>query len=208
MTTLYFKPGACSLASHIALTEAGAEFSLEKVDTKAKRTESGEDFLTISPNGYVPALKLDSGDILTEGPAILQFIADTNGAADLAPAPGTVERARVNGFLNFVGSELHKAFSPFFGDAPLEGDARKDTEAGVAKRFDYLENVLSDGRKHLTGETFTVADAYLFVVANWASFVGIDLKQWPKVAAFVGRVAQRPAVQKAMKAEGLLKDAA
>lgn len=205
---LYIKPGACSLASHIALNEADAKFSIEKVDTKEKRTESGEDFLTISPNGYVPALKLESGDILTEGPAILQFIADTNNAADLAPANGTVERARVNGYLNFVGSELHKAFTPFFSATPPEGEAREAAEAKVASRFDYVEKVLSDGRTFLTGDQFTIADAYLFVVSNWANFVNIDLKQWPNVAAFVARVAKRPAAQKALEAEGLLQNAA
>lgn len=205
---LYYKPGACSLASHIALNEAGAKFSLEKVDTKEKRTESGEDFSKVNPNGYVPALKLDSGDILTEGPAILQYIADTNNAADLAPPNGTVERARVNGYLNFIGSELHKAFSPFFGATPLEGEARKAAEANVAKRFDYLEKELSDGRAFLTGGQFTIADAYLFVVANWSNFVKIDLKRWPHIAAFVARVGERPTVQKALQSEGLLQDAA
>lgn len=204
---LYYKPGACSLASHIALTEAGASFDIEKVDTAAKRTESGKDYTTVNPNGYVPALELDNGDIITEGPAILQFIADTNKAASLAPEGGTVERARVNQHLNYVGSELHKAFSPFFGPE-LDGDARKAAEAGVAKRFDYLDNVLSDGREYITGDTFTIADSYLFVVSNWSNFVGIDLKKWPNVAAFVARVAARPAAQKAMGVEGLLKDAA
>ncbi|WDI32217.1 glutathione transferase GstA [Hyphococcus flavus] len=205
---LYYKPGACSLASHIALNEAGADFSIEKVDTKAKRTETGEDFLKISPNGYVPALEVNTGEILTEGPAILQYIADTNKAANLAPENGTVARARVNGYLNFVGSELHKAFGPFFGDTPLEGAAREQAEANVARRFNYLEEELSDGRKFLTGDQFTIADAYLFVVANWTSFAKIDLGQWPNIASFVARVAERPAVQKALAAEGLLKKAA
>ncbi len=205
---LYYKPGACSLASHIALNEANANFTIEKVDTKAGRTETGENYADIHPNGYVPALKLDSGDILTEGPAILQFIADTNNAANLAPANGTVERARVNGFLNYVGSELHISFHPFFSGKELDADARAAAEAGVAKRFNYLDEVLSDGRKFLTGDRFTVADAYLFVVANWTNFVKIDLNQWPNIAKFVARVAERPAVQKALAAEGLLQKAA
>lgn len=204
---LYYKPGACSLASHIALTEAGASFDVEEVDTKEKRTESGKDYLAINPNGYVPSLELDSGDIITEGPAILQYIADTNKAAGLAPEGGTLERARVNQFLNYVGTELHKAFSPFFGPE-LDSEARQKVEAGVAKRFDYLEGVLSDGREYITGDQFTIADLYLFVVSNWSNFVGIDLKKWPNLAAFVARVAARPAAQKAMGAEGLLKDAA
>jgi glutathione S-transferase len=208
MMKLYYKPGACSLASHIALNEANANFTIEKVDTKAGRTETGENYADIHPNGYVPALKLDSGDILTEGPAILQFIADTNNAANLAPANGTVERARVNGFLNYVGSELHISFHPFFSGKELDADARAAAEAGVAKRFNYLDEVLSDGRKFLTGDRFTVADAYLFVVANWTNFVKIDLNQWPNIAKFVARVAERPAVQKALAAEGLLQKAA
>lgn len=205
---LYYKPGACSLASHIALTETGAAFDIEKVDTAEKRTESGKDYLTVNPNGYVPALELDSGDIITEGPAILQYIADTNKGAGLAPEGGTLERARVNQVLNYVGSELHKAFSVFFSGKELDGEARKAAEAGVAKRFNYIENVLSDGRDYITGDNFTIADSYLFVVSNWSNFVGIDLKQWPKLSAFVARVAARPAAQKAMGAEGLLKDAA
>lgn len=205
---LYYKPGACSLASHIALNEANANFTIEKVDTKAGKTETGENYADIHPNGYVPALKLDSGDILTEGPAILQYIADRNTAANLAPANGTVERARVNGFLNYVGSELHISFHPFFSGKELDADARAAAEAGVARRLNYLDEVLSDGRTFLTGDQFTVADAYLFVVANWTNFVGIDLKQWPNVAKFAARVAERPAVQKALAAEGLLKNAA
>jgi glutathione S-transferase len=205
---LYYKPGVCSLASHIALNEAGVAFTIEKTDTKAKRTESGEDFSKISPNGYVPALKLDSGDILNEGPAILQFIADTNKSANLAPENGTVERARVNALLNFIGSELHRAFSPLFASPAPEGAAREALVANVAKRFDYLESVLADGRQFLTGDQFTIADAYYFVVANWTNFTGIDLGKWPKTKAFAARVAARPAVQKAMAAEGLLAKAA
>ncbi len=200
---LYYKPGACSLASHIALRETGADFSIEKVDTKEKKTESGEDYWRVNPNGYVPALRLDSDDIITEGPAVLQYIADQKPGANLAPPAGTLERARVQQYLNFVGSELHNAFSPFFG-GELDDAARKKTEAGVAKRMAYLESELDDGRDYLLGDQFTVADAYLFVVANWSNHVGVDLGQWPNIARFVGRVAKRPAVQDALRAEGLL----
>lgn len=200
---LYYKPGACSLASHITLRETGADFSLEKVDTKEKKTESGEDYLTVNPNGYVPALRLESGDIITEGPAVLQYIADQKPDANLAPPAGTLERARVQQYLNFVGSELHNAFSPFFG-REQDDTARKKTEKGVARRMAYIENVLSDGRNYLTGDQFTVADAYLFVVANWSNFVGVDLNQWPHTAKFVARVAERPATQAALRAEGLI----
>ena len=205
---LYYKPGACSLASHIALTEAGATFSIEKTDTAAGKTESGEDYTKINPNGYVPALTLESGDILTEGPAILQFIADTNKAAALAPEPGTVERARVDSLLSFAGSELHKAFSPFFAKPAPEGDARQALVEKLSKKFDYIESILADGRAYLTGDAFTIADAYVFVVSNWSNFVNVDLTPWPKLSAFVARVAERPATQKALAAEGLLQRAA
>ncbi|MEZ5893242.1 MAG: glutathione transferase GstA [Parvularculaceae bacterium] len=205
---LYYLQGACSLASHIALVEAGETVTLEKVDKATKRTASGEDYLKVNPNGYVPALKLASGDILTEGPAILEYIADTHPAAKLAPASGTIERARVNALLSFAGSELHKAFTPLFASPAPEGAAREAAIEKVAKRLGYIESLLSDGRSYLTGGQFTIADAYVFVVANWSNFVGVDLKQWPNTAAFVARVAARPAAQKALAAEGLIAKAA
>ncbi len=200
---LYYMPGACSLASHIALREIGADFSLEKVDVKEQKTESGEDFTAVNPNGYVPALRFDDDDILTEGVAVLQFLGEQNPDAKLLPASGTRERARVNQHLSFIGSELHKAYSPFFANK-LEGEARTIAEAKVAKRMGHLETLLADGRNYLTGDQFTIADAYLFVVANWSSLVNIDLDQWPNIASFVKRVAARPTAQAAMKAEGLL----
>ena len=200
---LYYKPGACSLASHITLHEAGADFSIEKVDTKEQTTESGEDYAAVNPNGYVPALRLDGGDVLTEGPAILQFLADQYSSAALTPEAGTLERARVQQHLSYVGSELHKAFSPFFA-GPLEGDARKAAEANLAKRMNYIETIFADGRAHLLGDQFTIADAYLFVVASWSPHVGVDLGQWPNIARFVARVASRPSTEAAMRAEGLI----
>lgn len=200
---LYYKPGACSLASHIVLRELDADFSLEKVDTKEKKTESGENYLTINPNGYVPALKLDEERVLTEGPAILQYLADTHQNTSLLPVTDSFRRARVQQYLNFVGSELHKAFAPFFSGA-AEGDARASVEAAVNKRLDYVETLFADGHDYLTGDTFTIADAYLFVVASWSRHVGINLDKWPNLTAFVGRVAKRPAVQTAMQAEGLI----
>lgn len=199
---LYYMPGACSLASHIALKEAGAEFALEKVDGKAKRTASGEDFLSVNPNGYVPALRFDDGDILTEGPAILAHIAETNPATGLLPAAGSRDRARVLQHLNFVGSELHKAFSPFFMDK-LEGEALTKATDKLNARLNHIENVLADGRKFLVGDKFSIADAYLFVVAGWTKFINFDLSRWPRLAAFVGRIAERPAVKAALSAEGL-----
>ena len=201
---LYYKPGACSLASHIVLREVGEAFSLEKVDTKAQSTETGADFSKINPNGYVPALQFDDGEVLTEGAAILQYVADSHPGAGLAPPAGTLERARLQEYLNFVASELHAAFGPFFADEPPKGEARKAAEARVSRRMGHVEHVLSDGREHLLGNGFTVADAYLFVVANWANFVDIDLRQWPNVAAFVKRVGSRKAAQDALRAEGLL----
>ncbi|MEP3247547.1 MAG: glutathione transferase GstA [Sneathiella sp.] len=201
---LYYKPGACSLASHIALNEIGASFTLDKVDTDAKTTEDGGDFLRVNPDGYVPALELASGDIVTEGAAILQYLADQNPESALAPASGTLERARVQQHLNYVASELHKAFGPFFSGKELSAEQRAAAEENVSKKLSHFEAVLNDGRDYLLGETFTVADSYLFVVTNWTNFVGLDLSPWPKLQAFLGRVAARPAVQTALKSEGLL----
>lgn len=201
---LYYKPGACSLASHIVLRELGQDFELEKVDTAAQKTESGADFATINPNGYVPAVKLDSGDVLTEGAAILQFFADKHPSSGLAPAAGTLERARLQEHLNFISSELHKAFSPFFGAEPLKGEARNKALEKVGSRMAHFDRILADGRDHLLGNGFSVADAYLFVVANWSNFVDIDLEQWPNVSAFVKRIGSRKTTQDALRAEGLL----
>ncbi|MEO9873380.1 MAG: glutathione transferase GstA [Anderseniella sp.] len=199
---LYYKAGACSLATHIALHEVGEAFNIEEVDTQAGRTKSGNDYSTINPKGYVPALELASGDILTEGAAILQYIADQHPKSELAPKAGSIARARLQEYLNYTASELHKAFGPFFSSTANEADKQAAGKA-VAQKFDYLDNLLSDGRNYLLGSGFSVADAYLFVVANWSNFVGIDLKKWPHVAAFVNRVAARPAAQAALKAEGL-----
>lgn len=199
---LYYKPGACSLASHIVLHELGLPHEIEKVDTAAKRTESGADYLAINPKGVVPALQLDGGEVLTEGPAILQYLADSAGAESLAPKAGTLARARVQEVLNFTGSALHVAFKPMF--APHSDDAAKaGARENIGRNLDWLEGLLSDGRPFLTGTDFTVADAYAFVVAGWCPRVGVDLGRWPKVQAFVERVAARPAVARARQAEGL-----
>lgn len=201
---LYYKPGACSLASHIVLREVDETFELEKVDTAAGKTESGDDFAAINPKGYVPSLRLDGDAVLTEGAAILQYIADQHPAAELAPKAGTLERARLQEHLNYVASELHKAFSPFFSANPPSGEARQAVEANLARKMDHFEAVLSDGRAYLLGDKFSVADAYLFVVASWSRPTGIDLDRWPNLAAFVGRVAARDAAQDALRAEGLI----
>ena len=199
---LYIKPGACSLSPHIVLREAGVDFDLEQVDLATKKTETGADFRAVNPKGYVPALELDDGAVLTEGAAIVQFIADIHPEAGLAPPAGTLERARVQEHLNFVAAELHKSFSPLFSPASSD-DAKETARAKVRQRLDDVERMLADGRPYLTGETFTVADAYLFTIASWARPTGIGLDDWPHVAAFVERVGAREAVQAALRAEGL-----
>lgn len=200
---LYYSPGACSLASHIALKEIGVAHDIEKVDTKAKKTEKGADFWAINPKGYVPAIELAPGQVLTEGAAILQHLADSNPGSKLAPAAGTLERARLNEWLTFISSEFHKAFGPLFYPNSTD-DAKAAARTNVEKRLGFLDKTLSDGRAYLTGTTFTVADAYAFVVANWTNFVGISLDAYPHVKAYQARVGGRPAVQSALKAEGLI----
>lgn len=194
------------MASHIILNELGTAFELDKTDTDTDKTEAGGDFRKISPNGYVPALITDEGDIITENPAVLQFLADQSPDAGLAPPNGTLERTRLQETLNFVSSELHKSFSPFFSGTALDDDARQRAEAGVGRRAAYIEQNLSDGRAFLLGDTFSVADAYAFVVLNWAGFVGVSLDAWPKTQDYVARVAARPASIKAMVAEGLIEE--
>lgn len=201
---LFYKPGACSLAPHIALRAAGVTFDLVQVDTQKKTTETGSDFLKINPKGYVPALLLENGDVLTEAPAVLQYIADLDPTRALAPPPGSLERVRLQEHLNFVSSELHKSFSPFFGATPLTDAERPNVEAGIARRLAIFEAILAKSGPYLMGETFTVADAYFFVVTNWANFVDIDLNQWPHVADYMERTAALPAIREAMKVEGLI----
>jgi glutathione S-transferase len=200
---LYFSPGACSLSPHIALLEAGLDFTLERVDVRAKQTASGLDFLTINPKGYVPALEMKDGAVLTEGPAIVQFIADLAPDRQLAPANGTLERYRLVEWLNFISTELHKSFSPLFRPTSTE-DMKEAARAHLTNRLNWLAGQL-EGRDYLMGSQFTVADAYLFTVLGWANFVQFDLAQWPVFAAYTQRVAARPAVQQALRAEGLLK---
>ncbi|MBX2854299.1 MAG: glutathione transferase GstA [Rhodobacteraceae bacterium] len=200
---LFYKPGACSLASHIALSEIGAPFEIEAVDTAIGRTETGVTYRDINPKGYVPALQLEDGQVLTEGPAILQFLADGAPNAQLAPQAGTMARARMQEHLTFVSSELHKAFGPLFREGSTESEKTAAREA-VAVQFAHVEAQLSEDGGYLAADRFTIADAYLFVVANWANFTGIELSAWPRLAAFVARVANRPATQAALRAEGLI----
>lgn len=198
---LYFKAGACSLSPHIVLEETGLPYETESVDLKTKVTSTGADFWTINPKGYVPALQLDSGEVLTEGPAIVQYLADQVPAKKLAPANGTIERYRLQSWLTFIGTEMHKSYSAFFN--PAAGDDWKATAKGLLeRRYEYVNQQLQ-GKSYLMGEDFTVADAYLFTVTSWAKFVNFDLSKWANVTAYMARVAARPAVQAALKAEGL-----
>lgn len=198
---LYIKPGACSMASHIILAEIGGDYAVEIVDTANGETASGANYREINPKGKVPALEVE-GEVLTEGPLILQFLGDRAPGKGLAPAGGTMARARVNEVLNFTGTELHVAFGPLFS-ATATAAQKEAARQAVAGRLDWLEGRLADGRAHLTGDAFTIADAYAFVVANWANFTGIALSRWPSLSAFMARVAARPAVQNVLKAEGL-----
>jgi glutathione S-transferase len=199
---LYFSPGACSLSAHIALLEAGLAFTTERVDIRKKLTASGADYTSINPKGYVPALELENGDVLTEGPAIVQYIADLAPEKRLTPAAGTAEHYQEIEWLNFIGTELHKNFGPLFNPAAGD-DAKAAARALLTKRFAYAALML-EGRAYLVGERFSVADGYLFTVANWAAVVRFDLSAWPLLQAFQARIAARPAVQQAMRAEGLL----
>ena len=200
---LYYLTGACSLASNIVLREAGLKFQLVQVDRKTRKAADGLDFTEVNPKNYVPALTLDSGETLTENAVLLQYIADRNPAAKLAPPAGTMERYRLIEWLAFVNSEIHKSFSPLF-----RKDAPEDTKAyarnNLDKRASWLDRTWGT-RSYLMGEQFTVADAYLYVVLGWGQHVGVDLAQWPKLQAFVARVGARPHVAEARKAEGLAK---
>jgi glutathione S-transferase len=199
---LYFSPGACSLSPHIVLREAGANFQLEQVDNREKKTKSGQNFWTINPKGQVPVLELDTGERLTEGPIIVQYIADQKPGSGLLPPAGTMQRYRVQEWLNFITSELHKSFGPIF--RPTTPDAYKAiSKENLAKRFDFLDKELA-GRQFLMGDKFTIADAYLFAVLRWTARIEMDLAKWPNLKAYVDRIAGRPKVQEAMKAEGLL----
>jgi len=199
---LYFSPGACSLAPHIVLQEAGLDFSLERVDIRARRTAAGADFLAINPKGYVPALALKDGTVLTEGPAIVQFVADLVPERQLVPANGTLERYQLIEWLNFISTELHKGFSPLFRPASTD-DVKDAARAALQNRLGWVAERLA-GRDYLMGSQFTVADAYLFTVLSWAGHVGFDLAPWPLLSAYSQRVAARPAVQQALRAEGLI----
>lgn len=203
---LYFSPGACSLSPHIVLREAGLKFDLEQVDLKAKKTKSGEDFWKVNPKGYVPTLKLDDGTILTEGPAIVQYIADKAPASKLAAPAGSIERLRLVEWLNFISTELHKGFSPLF--APDTPDAYKPIVIDrLVKRFGYVDGQLA-GKQFLLGDNFSPADAYLFTICQWASFMKLPIDTLANLKAWRERVAARPAVKAALQAEADARKAA
>jgi glutathione S-transferase len=203
---LYFAPEACSLSPHIVLRELGLKFELVKVDTKTHKTADGRDFYTINPKGYVPVLELDDGQRLTEGPAIVQYLADLKPESTLAPANGTWERTRLQEWLNFITSEIHKGFSPLF-NAAMPQEAQAIFKEKLGQRFGQIEPTLAK-QDYLTGSQFTIADAYLFTTVRWSKFVGIDLAPWPALVKFLDRVEQRKAVQAALAAEAQAKKAA
>jgi glutathione S-transferase len=199
---LYYAPGACSLSPHIVSRELGIPVELKKVNTKDKTIEGGGDYWKVNARGYVPALELDDGQVLTEGPAIVQYLADKKPDAGLAPKPGSLERYRLQEWLNFLTSEVHKQFSPLFKPNTPE-DYKPIAKQNVATRFDWLDKQL-EGKDYLMGKQFTAADAYLFVLLRWTKPTQIDLAKWPKLAAFHDRVAARPKVKEALQAEGLI----
>jgi glutathione S-transferase len=203
---LYYTPGACSLSPHIVARELGLTPTLERVDLRTKQTAAGADFVKINPKGYVPALQLDDGTVLTEGPAIIQYLADRDPGRKLAPANGTIERYQLQALLGYISSELHKTYSPLFNPATSEA-VKQERIDYLLRRYAYVEQLLQ-GKSYLTGEQFTVADAYLFTVTSWAGHAKVDLSAFPNLLAFQKRVAARPAVQAAMVAEGLIKAAA
>jgi glutathione S-transferase len=198
---LYYSPGACSLSPHIVSKELGLPVTLQKVNTKDKTMEGGGDFWQVNAKGYVPTLELDNGERLTEGPAIVQYLADQKPDAGLAPKNGTLERYRVQEWLNFLTSEVHKQFSPLFRPNTPE-DYKPVAKENLAKRFDWLDKQLA-GKEYLLGANFSVADAYLFTLLRWTKPTQIDLAKWPNLKAYVERVGARPKVKEALKAEGL-----
>jgi len=199
---LYYSPGACSLSPHIVASELGIALELEKVDTKTKLTETGANFVEINPKGYVPALVLDNGDVLTEGPAIVQYLADLKPEANLIPANGTLPRYHLQSMLGYINSEIHKNYSPLF-NPNTTAEARTEKSDYLRKRYALLETRLMN-QDFLFGDQFTVADSYLFVVTNWANYLKLDLSGFPALMAFQKRVASRPGVQTAMRAEKLI----
>ena len=199
---LYYSPGACSMAPHIVLRETGADVTLAKVDLAAKKLDDGSDYRAINPKGAVPALELADGSVLTENAAILQYIADEHSGGDLIPLSG-IRRYRVLEWLTYISTELHKGFGPLWNPS-FSAEAKELARKYLGVKFDFVQERMGDA-PYLTGEAFTIADAYLFVILNWTGIHGIDLSRWPGLTAFVQRVGARPAVQEAQGAAGLAK---
>ncbi len=202
---LYYAPGACSLAPHIVAREAGITLDLEKVDLRTRTTASGRAFAEVNPKGYVPAIEVRDGEVMTEVSALIQYLADQAPQAGLMPAVGTPERYKTLEWIGFISTEIHKGFGPLWNPASPD-DVKQAAKDKLFQRFAYVDQHLA-GRSYLMGEQFTVADAYLFTVTNWTNFHGLSLAEYPNLAAFTGRVAARPKVQEALQAEGLLKAA-
>jgi glutathione S-transferase len=200
---LYYAPGACSMAVNIALHETGQKFDLVKVDLRQHKTESGEDYYTINPKGYVPALRLDNGEVLTEDAVLLQYVADQKPEAGLSPKSGTMERYRLMEWLNFISSEIHKTLGALF-NPKITPEWKEDRIALFGRRCDYIVKTLGN-KPYLTGDKFTIADAYLFTILGWANYFKLDMSKWPALKEYADRIAARPAVKEAMKAEGLIK---
>ena len=198
---LYYAPFSCALSPHIVLRELNLPFTLERMDYATKKTDTGQDYVAINPKGYVPALQFDDGTLLTEGPAITQYLVDKYAPGSLAPLPGTMERAQVNSYLTFIGTELHKPWSALFSPA-IRSDERASVVAKLYRILGLIEDSLADGRSYLTGSSFTLADIYLFVVQNWDSFTNVDISMFRHVKAHAGRIAARRATQAAMEEEG------
>jgi glutathione S-transferase len=199
---LYYSPGACSLSPHIVACEAELPLELIKVDLNNKITETKEDFQQLNPNGYVPLLILDDGNQLTEGPAIVQYLADQAPDKKLIPLAGTFERYKVQQWLNFISTEIHKSFGLLFN--PAASDATKELAVDILKKRLAIVAEQLSSQPYLLGETFSVADAYLFVTLSWGQYVTVDISRWPALARYADKISERPAVQKAMKAEGLI----
>ncbi|MBX3642232.1 MAG: glutathione transferase GstA [Rubrivivax sp.] len=200
---LYYSPGACSLSPHIVLREAGLPFTLVMASTKTHKLADGTDYYSINPKGYVPLLELDDGQRLSEGPVIVQYVADQVPGKKLAAAWGSMERYRQMEWLTFIGTEIHKGFSPLFAPSTPE-ETKAASRARVLSRLEWVNQQL-EGKQYLMGDSFSVPDAYLFAVTNWAKFVNLDISSLSHLGAFMARMAARPAVQEALKAEGLLK---
>lgn len=201
---LYYSPGACSLSPHIVAREAGIDVELVRVDTRTKTIAADGDYWNVNPKGYVPAIEAENGEVLTEGPAIVQYLADLRPESQLAPANGSWARTRLQETLNYITSEIHKSYSPLF-KADVLPQVRAERVEYLRRRYAFLDRQL-EGRKYLFGDQFTIADAYLFVVTNWARGTKVDLSDFANLEAFQKRVAARPAVRAAMAAEGLIKE--